>query len=181
MGVITGTNQEPGLDLLKDPDSKIGGGGVIHWDGNDSAICATQKCRDPSRRIRAPDYDAIAFANATRGKFASETEREPGYLAVSPAYKPVSDTFGIGLLTAKPIKVGQIIGNAGSHLLSVNHRRRAEWFWMQLAPLHEMSNASQRLRRCSFAHRKVLDGFLSLCGLATFIPCEIDSSCQQCD
>jgi hypothetical protein len=119
--VATGTDQKLRLDLLKDPDSKIGRGGVIHGDGNHSATCAAQKRSNPRGRIRTPDYDAIAFANSTRGKFASELERKPGYIAISPAYKPVSDALGIGLFIAEALEVSQIIGDAGSHRLSVNH------------------------------------------------------------
>ena len=119
--MVAGANQQPRLDLLENADHEVRGRSVIHGDGDNSAICAAQKCRNPRRRVRAPDYDAIAFANSARGKFAGEPERHRCHVAVGPTYKAISDPLGIGPFFPKPLKVCQIIGDACPHKLSVNH------------------------------------------------------------
>ena len=127
LSVVTGTNQKLRLNLLKNPDSKIGRGGVVHGDRDYAAICAAQKCRNPRRRVRAPDYDAIAFANSAGGELASEAECQACHVDVGPTRKAISDTLGIGPFFPKPLKVCQIVGDAGPHVLSVNHLPRARW------------------------------------------------------
>jgi hypothetical protein len=127
LGVIAGADQQPRLDLLKNSHRKIRRRGIIHGDGDNAAIGTAQKCRNPCGRIRPPDHDAIALANSAGGKFAGEPECQAGYVAITPAYKPVADPLGIGLFTAEALKVCQIIGDAGSHRLSVNHLTRAGW------------------------------------------------------
>jgi hypothetical protein len=125
--VIAGADQQPRLDLLKNSHCKIRRCGIVHGNGEHAAVGAAQKCSNPCGRIRPPDHDAIAFANSAGGEFAGESECHPGYVAITPAYKPVADPLGIGLLIAEALKVNQVVGDAGSHRLSVNHLTRAGW------------------------------------------------------
>lgn len=139
--MAAGTNQKLRQDLLKNPDNKIGGRGVVHGNGDDAAVGAAEERGNPCRRVRAPDHNPIALANSAGREFASEPESQGRHFGVSPAYKPVSDALGVGLFFAEALKVCQIIGDAGSHGLSVNHSLR-EGDLLDLAVNHNIVEKS---------------------------------------
>jgi hypothetical protein len=61
--MIFGADQKFGINLLRDTGSEIGARYVVDGYDRHSAEHACKECRNPFRRVLAPEQDAIAFAN----------------------------------------------------------------------------------------------------------------------
>src|SRR5215470_17341176 len=112
--MIAGADEQFRADLLENAVRKIGRRSVIHRYCDDAAISAPQKGCDPRRRVRSPEHDTIAFAHLSCGKFSRETIRAGRDFCVAFASDSISAPLAIGLLTAKPLEIQQVVSDASS-------------------------------------------------------------------
>src|SRR6266567_4897106 len=122
--MLAGANKKPRVNLLKNPNSKIGRSSVVHGDSNYATMGASEKGGDPSGRVWSPEHDAVAFANAAGNQLARKTERKLGNIAISPAGHAIATTLGVGLFVAEALEIHEIFAKACSHNLSVTHLLR---------------------------------------------------------
>src|SRR5215467_10514763 len=113
--MIPGADEQFRADLLKNAVREIGRRGMVHRYGDNAAICASQKRRDPHRRVRPPQHDTIPFAYLPYVEFSRETIRVGRDLGVAFASDSISAPLGIGLLTGKPLEIQKVVSDASSH------------------------------------------------------------------
>ena len=78
---------------------------MVHGNGNYAAVGASEEGGDPGGRVRAPEHNAIAFANSAGSQFASETEGGLSDLAIAVPGYAIATALGVGLFAAKTLEI----------------------------------------------------------------------------
>src|SRR6266853_4009955 len=94
---------------------------MVHGNGNYTAGGASEEGGDPTGRVRAPEDNAIAFANSAGSQFASETEGRLSDFVIASAGYTIAAALGVSRFAAKTLEVQQIFAEAGAHEPSVTH------------------------------------------------------------
>src|SRR6266568_2559607 len=94
---------------------------MVHGKGNYAAVGASEEGGDPGGRVRAPEHNAVAFANSSGSQFACETKGRPSDLAIAVAGHAIAVALGVSRFAAKTPEVQQIFAKAGAHEPSVTH------------------------------------------------------------
>src|SRR5438034_4385841 len=109
--MLSGTDQELGADLLRDTKREFLRGGIVHWNDDHSAQCASKKRRHPLGGIWPPNQNAFAFGDSSICQLTRAAKCQFGNLAIGPARSAISAALYVGVLLASLYKAAEIFAD----------------------------------------------------------------------
>src|SRR5437667_10284684 len=106
--MLSGTDQELGADLLRNTKSERWRGGIVHWNNDHSAQCASKKRRHPLGGIWPPNQNAFAFDDSSICQLTRAAKCQFADLAIGPARSAISAALYVGVLQASAENAGEI-------------------------------------------------------------------------
>jgi hypothetical protein len=107
--VLSRTNQQLGVYFVRHSQPEVGAGSIIHGNHHHAPKNASEKYRDPFRRVLSPEQDAIPFADRPPVQLASEPTREVENLGIGPPDTAIIAADDVGALGALPLKIAQTV------------------------------------------------------------------------
>src|SRR5580765_4956883 len=110
----TRTDQQLSIHLLKHALSEISSARFVDRNDDHAPQRTTKERHHPFRRVRAPQQDALTFADAALFQFARKTVRGLGHLPVAPAFSAVSAMLDVGALPLPSQKARKVFDNGAA-------------------------------------------------------------------